>query len=90
MIFNWECNVRELRVHDPATAEQHGLKDSGFIVPNAWHEISEIRLDGMRVIVDGEVRFERSGDYAGIESALSVGPCRQCRLVREFNITLIA
>jgi hypothetical protein len=23
--FNWECNVRELRVHDPATAEQHGL-----------------------------------------------------------------
>jgi len=32
LIFNWEHNVRELRVHDPATAEQHGLKDKGFIV----------------------------------------------------------
>lgn len=30
LIFNWECSVRELRVHDPATAEQHGL-DTGVL-----------------------------------------------------------
>jgi len=39
LIFNWECSVRELRVHDPATAEQHGIKDKGFITPTDWHEI---------------------------------------------------
>jgi hypothetical protein len=31
LIFNWECNVRALRVHDPATAEQHEVKDKGFL-----------------------------------------------------------
>ena len=62
LIFNWECSVRELRVHDPATAEQHGIKDKGFITTTDWHEIVwEIRLDRMRVIVDGEVRFDDTG-----------------------------
>jgi len=42
----------------------------------------------MRVVVDGEVRFETSGDYSGIESAPSVGPCFGSAVsVREFNIT---
>ncbi len=55
LIFTWECNVGELRVQDPATAEQHGLKDKGFSATN------EIRLDRLRVVDDGEVRFETSG-----------------------------
>jgi hypothetical protein len=76
LIFNWECSVRELRVHDPTTADQHGIKDKGFISPSEWHEILwEIDLARMRVVVDGEVRFETEGDYSGIESAPSVGPC---------------
>lgn len=76
LIFNWECSVRELRVHDPATGEQHGLKGKGFLTTNDWHDISwEVMLDRMRVVVDGEVRFEGAGDYSGIESAPSVGPC---------------
>jgi hypothetical protein len=89
LIFNWECDVRELRVHDPATAEQHGLKGKGFIVTNEWHEIAwEIRLDRMRVVVDGEARYEGPGDYSGIESAPSVGPCFGSAIaVREFTIT---
>ena len=89
LIFNWECSVRELRVHDPATAEQHGLKDKGFITTNEWHDIAwEIRLDHMRVSVDGEVRFEAPGDYSGIESAPSVGPCFGSTVsVREFSVT---
>jgi hypothetical protein len=89
VILNWECDVRELRVHDPATAEQHGLKDKGFISTNEWHDVSwEIRLDSMRLVVDGEVRFDKSGGYSGIESAPSVGPCFGSAIsVREFTIT---
>jgi hypothetical protein len=89
LIFNWECDVRELKVFDPATAEQHSLKDRGFIVTNQWHDISwEIRLDSMRVVVDGQVRFETAGDYSSIESAPSVGPCFGSAIsVREFSIT---
>jgi tellurite resistance-related uncharacterized protein len=91
LIFNWEVNVRELKVFDPATAEHHDVKNKGFITPNEWHEISwEIRLDRMRVVVDGEVRFEGPGDYSGIESAPSVGPCFGSAItVREFTITPI-
>jgi hypothetical protein len=89
LIFNWECSVRELRVHDPATGEQHGLKDRGFITTNEWHDIVwEIGLSRMRVIVDGEVRYEEAGDYRGIESAPSVGPCFGSAVtVREFSVT---
>ena len=89
LIFNWEVNVRELRVHDPATGEHHGLKDKGFIATNEWHDITwEISLDRMRVIVDGEVRYDGAGDYSGIESAPSVGPCFGSKIaVREFSIT---
>jgi len=89
LIFNWECSVRELRVHDPATAQQHSLQEKGFIATNDWHEILwEIRLNNMRVVVDGEVRFETEGDYSGIESAPSVGPCFGSTVsVREFSIT---
>src|SRR5262249_49741136 len=87
VILHWECSVGELRVHDPATSEQHGLKNKGFIVTNEWHEILwEIRLNSMRVIVDGEVRFESEGNYSGLESAPSVGPCYGSAIsVREFN-----
>ena len=89
LIFNWECSVRELRVHDPATAKQRGIEEKGFITTTDWHEIVwEIGLERMRVIVDGEVRFEESGDYSGIESAPSVGPCFGSTIsIREFSIT---
>ncbi len=87
LIFNWECNVRELRVHDPATAEQHPVRDKGFLSTNEWHAIEwEIALDRMRVVVDGDVRFEKRGDYSGFESAPSVGPCFGSTVsVREFS-----
>lgn len=92
LIFNWEVNVRELRVHDPATGEQHAIKDMGFIKPGDWHEIVwEISLDRLRVTVNGETRFEKQGDYSGIESAPSVGPCFGSAIaVREFTITPLA
>lgn len=92
LIFNWECSVRELRVHDPQTAQQHGLKEKGFITTTDWHEIIwEIWLDHMRVVVDGDVRFESPGDYSGIESAPSVGPCFGSTVsIRECTITQLA
>jgi len=66
LIFNWECNVRELRVHGPATGEHHSVKDKGFITTNEFHDIEwEIRLDRMRVIVDGEVCYDGQEDYSG-------------------------
>jgi hypothetical protein len=89
LIFNWECNVRELRVHDPGNSEQHPVPGKGFISTNEWHEIQwEIHLERMRLVVDGEVRFEKQGDYAGFESAPSVGPCFGSTVsVREFSVT---
>ena len=40
------------------------------------------------VVMDGEIRFEGAGDYSGIESAPSVGPCFGSTVsVREFYIT---
>jgi len=79
-------------VHDPATAEQHGIQNKGFITTTEWHEIVwEIRLDGMRVTVDGEVRFDAGGDYSNIESAPSVGSCFGSTIsIRECSITSLA
>ena len=81
--------MRELRVHDPATAEQHGLKGKGFISTTDWHEIQwEIRLDRMRVTVDGEIRYDAAGDYSGFASAPSVGPCFGSTVsIRECSVT---
>ena len=42
------------------------------------------------VIVDGDLKFEAMGDYSGIESTPSVGPCFGSAIcIREFNITPI-
>jgi hypothetical protein len=84
-----EIAVRELRVHDPASGEQHPVAGKGFISTNAWHEILwEIGLDRMRVVADGEVRFEKQGDYSGFESAPSIGPCFGSTVaVREFSVS---
>jgi hypothetical protein len=42
----------------------------------------------MRVIVDDELRFECQGDYSGLESTPSVGPCFGSTVsLREFSIT---
>lgn len=92
LIFNWECNVRELRVHDPASAEQHPVPDKGFISTTEWHEVVwEIGPDRMRVIVDGAVRFEKAGDYSGFESAPSVGPCFGSKVtIREFSVEALS
>jgi hypothetical protein len=38
-------------------------------------------------LIDGEVRYDGQGDYSGIESAPSVGPCFGSTVsIREFSI----
>jgi len=58
---------------------------------HAASSMSTTRLDRMRVIVDDEVRFDTQGDYSGIESAPSVGPCFGSTVsIRECSITPLA
>jgi len=76
IIFNWECSIRQLRVHDPGTGSQRGIEDAGFITVNQWHEIVwDIKTGSMRLLVDGELRYERDGKYGSIEAPLAIGPC---------------
>lgn len=89
IILNWECSVRQLRVHDPATGAQQGLENRGFIEAGAWHEILwEIDARAMRVVVDGEDRFVGTGMYADIDAPIGIGPCfGSTVVVREFSVT---
>lgn len=76
IIFNWECSVRRLKVHDPETGCWHDGPDKGFIEPNQWHEIVwEIRPKSMRVLADGELRFEAKGKWGSIKAPVAIGPC---------------
>ncbi len=76
VIFNWECSVRQLRVHDPGTGKQRGIEDAGFIAVDQWHEIVwEVEPGFMRLLVDGQVRFEGDGEWRNIEAPLAIGPC---------------
>lgn len=88
IIFNWECSVRELRVHDPATGKQTGIHDRGFIEAGQWHEIVwTIDADAMQVVVNGDERFSSEGSYGGIEAAIGIGPCfGSTVMVRELEV----
>ena len=88
VIFNWECSIRRLKVHDPATGRWWDAEDEGFIEVNQWHEIAwEISPNSTRVLVDGKLRFERSGDWGRIEAPAAIGPCFGSTVtVRSFTI----
>jgi hypothetical protein len=74
VIFNWELNPSELRVHDPANGRVSALPGKGGILPNEWHDfVWEIARTGMRVSVDGQVRFQGSNDYSKVNSAAGIG-----------------
>ena len=89
VILNWECSVRQLRVHLPDTGRQCGIENQGFISVDEWHEIVwEIGRDAMRVLVDGEPRFEGEGQFAAIEAPVAIGPCFGSTVtVRSFAVT---
>ena len=76
IIFNWEVSIRRLKVHDPGTGRWWDADDRGFIVVDQWHEIAwEVEPGSMRVVVDGQLRFERDGEWGHIEAPVAIGPC---------------
>lgn len=76
IIFNWEVSIRRLKVHDPVTGRWWDAEDQGFIAADQWHEIVwEIKASSMRVLVDGQLRFERHGEWGHIEAPVAIGPC---------------
>src|SRR5690348_11650229 len=88
VIFNWECSVRRLKVHDPETGAWWNGEGEGFIEVDQWHDIAwEIRPDSMRVVVDGKVRFERTGNWRDIQAPVAIGPCFGSRVtVKSFSV----
>src|SRR6516165_9050205 len=53
VIFNWECSIRCLKVHDPGTGRWLHAENKGFIEVDRWHEIAwEVNPSSMRVLVD--------------------------------------
>ncbi len=76
IILNWECSVRQLRVHYPDTGRQVGVEDQGFIAANEWHEIVwAVEPNAMRLSVDGQSRFQGEGAFGSIRAPLAIGPC---------------
>ena len=88
VIFNWECSIRRLKVHDPATGQWWDADGEGFLEANQWHEIAwEILPKSMRVLVNGKLRFEKNGDWESIEAPVAIGPCFGSRVtVRSFTV----
>jgi hypothetical protein len=74
MIFDWEAAPEQLRVSEPGTGEQWGVKGKGFLGKGQWNTIVwEIHNDGMRVLVNGVERMSASGNYAGVKGRVGVG-----------------
>jgi hypothetical protein len=74
VIFNWEMNPAEMRVHDPATGRVTALAGKGGILPNEWHDIVwEIGRANMRILVDGQPRFQTRGDYTKLDTTAGIG-----------------
>lgn len=75
VIFNWERNLGELRVHDPMNGAQVGIRNQGLISPNEWHAVVwEIQKNGMRVSVDGKIRFQKQANYDKLNAPVGIGP----------------
>jgi hypothetical protein len=76
VILNWEMRIRELRFDDPETRAGTWFPGTGYLTPKEWHTVIwEIRRDSMRLLVDGEVRLEKRGHYAELDSQAGIGPC---------------
>jgi DnaJ domain len=75
LIFNWDRNVQELRVHDPLNGQQTPVTGKGLISPNEWHTFTwNIKNTGMKVYVDGQLRFQNRKDYHTLDAKVGIGP----------------
>src|SRR5260370_30305333 len=75
IIFNWEVNPQEFRFQDPLNGQQVGVPGKGVISPNEWHAVIwEIQNYGMKLFVDGQLRFQNRRDYHTLEAPVGIGP----------------
>ena len=68
VIFNWEQHPADLLLGDPIDGKRFQIDGKGLVSPNEWHEfVWDIQPDRMILSVDGEVRFQRRGDYRKVQ-----------------------
>jgi len=73
VIFNWEMNQSQLRIHDFATDERRGFSGKGKVPVNQWVQIVlTVTNTQTEVYVDGELRARVSGNYRGLSGPLSI------------------
>lgn len=68
VIFNWECNTEELRVHDILTGNNYGYPNMGSIPTNEYVDITwVIEKKFMEIYVNGQLRMRgESYPYIGL------------------------
>ena len=75
VIFNWEDNPGELRVHDPLNNQITAVPGMGRIQANEWHYLVwEVSATGMKISVDGQLRFQNRKNYSKAEGFPGIGP----------------
>ena len=77
VIFNWEGNEDELRLHDPENGGGfgQGVPGQGKIEPGKYQDIVwEVYPDGMRVLVNGKERARSVGNYEKLKAPVGIGP----------------
>jgi hypothetical protein len=74
VIFNWEMDPTQLRVDGGPADGLHkpgaGGIPRGKFVTIRW----EVRAGEESIYVDGDLRFQHTGDYSGVNKAVSVFP----------------
>jgi hypothetical protein len=87
VIFNWEQNPAELRVHDPMTGKLTAVGGKGMLTTKEWHDITwAISTNAMKISVDGEVRFEGKGYYGSLSGFPAIGPADSPVTVSSFAV----
>jgi curved DNA-binding protein CbpA len=87
VIFNWELNPAELRVHDPLTGRLTAVGGKGMLTTKEWHDIAwEISTNAMKIRVDGDVRFEGKGYYGSLSGFPAIGPTDSPVTVSSFAV----
>jgi len=62
-------------VHDPLSGQQTPVPGKGLLSPNEWHAVIwEIQNTGMRLFVDGQLRFQNRRDCHTLEASAGKGP----------------
>lgn len=75
VIFNWEKNPKELRVHEPVGKGKHGIRDSKPLDPDRMYDF-EIQVTESKIeIYVGKQKYgEVDGEFKDAEGTVGIGP----------------